>query len=360
MAKLKVFRWKARGVLGKSVWKTAHGFTAQVNGKQVRRFKDGWEKQDALDALARFTREGERPGLKSLTFGQACDRYLAVKGRKKSLKEDTRIIAHLKAELGSTTPLSEITAPRIAEYKARRLGAKSCRGGLLSAASVNRALALLRHLLRLAHEEWGVIESVPRIRLEREPQGRIRWLEPDEEARLLDACRKSRSRYLLPAVTVSLETGMRQGELLGLTWERVDFSRGVIRLEVTKSGKRREIPMRQAVYDALRGLPEPHEGRVSSTTLKTAWEEAVLRAKLTDFRGHDMRHSFASWFIMRGGTVQALRELLGHATLAMTMRYAHLAPGHLRAEMLRTEKPSADGSADSPVAELGAAASQER
>jgi hypothetical protein len=77
-------------------------------------------------------------------------------------------------------------------------------------AAVNRPLALLRHLLRLAHEEWELLEAVPRVRLEKEPQGRIRWLEPDEEIRLLAACRKKgRTKHL------------RRGELLGLTWDRV-------------------------------------------------------------------------------------------------------------------------------------------
>jgi len=71
-------------------------------------------------------------------------------------------------------------------------------------------LAVLRHLLRLAHEEWEMLPAVPKVRMEKEPQGRIRWLEPDEEARLLDACRVSRAKYLAAVVTVALETGLRK------------------------------------------------------------------------------------------------------------------------------------------------------
>src|SRR5439155_8229433 len=176
----------------------------------------------------------------------------------RTVEADRRQLDLLKAEFGGETPLVEITASRISEYKAKRLSAVRTIGKgegaaerRLTAAAVNRPLALLRHLLRLAHEEWEAIPAVPTIRLEREPQGRIRWLEPDEEARLLDACRKSRTKHLADVVKVALETGLRRGELLGLTWEQVDMSRGVIRLEVTKSGKRREVPMRQAVYDVL-------------------------------------------------------------------------------------------------------------
>src|SRR5436853_58691 len=84
------------------------------------------------------------------------------------------------------------------------------------------ALAALRHLLRLAHEEWEVIDRAPRVRLEREPQGRIRWLESDEEARLLAACARSQNKDLAAIVTVAIESGMRHGEIMALTWERVD------------------------------------------------------------------------------------------------------------------------------------------
>src|SRR5262249_46143484 len=97
----------------------------------------------------------------------------------------------------------------------------------------------------------GHPERVPRIRLEKEPQGRLRWLTQDEIARLLEAAAKSRNSELRAAVILALNTGLRLGELIGLTWERVDLSRGVIRLESTKSGRRREVPMNDASYRAL-------------------------------------------------------------------------------------------------------------
>jgi len=211
-----------------------------------------------------------------------------------------------------------------------------------SAAAINRPLAALRHLLQLAHEEqWAALPDVPTIRMEPEPEGRIRWLEPDEEARLLEACRKSKNRELLAVVRVALETGLRRGELLDLTWDRVDLSRGVIRLEVTKSGRRREVPMRQAVYDVLAALPELREGRVfQSRSIRTAFENAVEEAKLDDLHFHDLRHHFASQFVMRGGSLPALQKILGHADLKMALRCAHLATHYLRDEIARTERPA--------------------
>jgi integrase len=106
------------------------------------------------------------------------------------------------------------------------------------------------------------LEHVPRIRLEKEPQGRLRWLTQEEITRLLEAAGKSRNKELRAAVIVALNTGLRLGELIGLTWEQVDLSRGVIRLELTKSGRRREVPMNDASYRALVGLGPKGSGRV--------------------------------------------------------------------------------------------------
>jgi integrase len=347
----------SRGNVKKRTWtwqgkkRTAWYFDVISNGERVRRqYASQTEAEGELDAFREEQRNPKptEPQPKPvLTLAQAIERYLATKARKRTINEDKRQLEQLKAVFGAEIALVEITAARISQYKADRLGTKSEHTGRpLTAAAVNRPLALLRHLLRLAHEEWEQLEAVPRIRLEKEPQGRIRWLEPDEEVRLLGACAKSQNKELLAIVTVALETGVRKGELLGLTWDRVDLSRGVIRLEVTKSGKRREVPMRQAVYDVLAAIPEKErEGRVwRSANIRTAFERAVAAAKLdAPFHFHDCRHHFASWFVMRGGNIVALQDLLGHASLSMTRRYSHLAPDHLRSEVAKTEKPRPAG-----------------
>ena len=135
-----------------------------------------------------------------------------------------------------------------------------------------------------------------------------------------------------------MNTGLRLGELIGLTWERVDLSRGVLRLELTKSGRRREVPMNDASYRVLVGLGPKSSGRVFKTRyIKTAYNNAVEAAQLDDVTFHTLRHTFASWAVMRGVTLKELQELLGHSSLAMTMRYAHLAPEHLRAAVSRLD-----------------------
>jgi len=351
MAKVRQRTWR---VGGRRTKRKAWGFVTVENGGQIRCFKSEWTKEDAENALAaRLLKIEQQPKAKAvgLTFGAAVERYIKTKARKRSLGFDRAHLNQFKGTFGEQTPLVEITSSRIAAWKADKLAAicPSTRRPY-SAAAVNRPLATLRHLLQLVHE-WGDLPAVPRIRLEREPEGRIRWLgqyAPDEEGRLIAACEKSKNRELSKIVTVALETGLRRGELLGLTWEQIDLSRGVIRLEGTarrdgtgtKSGRRREVPMRQAVYNVLAGLPGAREGQVFKTrSIRTAFENAVTEAaKLEDFHFHDCRHHFASWFVMRGGSLQALQKLLGHATLAMTMRYAHLAPDYIRSEVAKTER----------------------
>jgi integrase len=330
----------------RKVKRTAWGYTLQVNGRQIRVTRADWTEDDAQKALAAalLGLEPSKAAAPTMTFGQAVEKYLAVKASegKRSIRDDRYNFARLLAAFGTDTPLAAITASLVSDYKVARMKTTARRDGKqhpIGPTALNRELSNLRHLLHLAVEEWQVLDAVPRIKLLKEPEGRIRWLEPDEEARLLEACRASKAPHLVAAVVVALETGMRKGELIALTWERVDVSRGVIRLEITKSGKRREVPMRQVVYDTLAGKPGPREGRIWPLGMRRPFEQAVEAAGLDDFHFHDCRHHFASWFMMRGGSLAALQKLLGHAKITMTMRYAHLSPDHLRSEMAKTERP---------------------
>ena len=345
MARLIKRVWKGPGPTGHKIRKASWGYSVQVDGKQERQVCAAWSKEEAQDALAARILERDTPEEppKPKTFGEVAQEYLDFKkGKgKRSIRQDEQILGKLKGRLGADTPITEITAQRIAQYDRQRVTEKSRLGRLVTPSTVNRELAILRHLLRLA-EEWGYIEKVPKIRLAREPEGRLRFLEEDEIARLLEACqvkgRRERSPYLLPVVTLALNTGMRKGEILGLEWERVDFSRGVILLEQTKSGRRREIPMNRAVDDALAALPGAKaEGPVFRKAnggawgnIRTVFERACQEAKITGFRFHDLRHTFASHLVMRGRSLKEVQELLGHREFTMTLRYAHLAPDRLR------------------------------
>ncbi len=323
----------------------AWGFSVTIGGKRIR--KQGYgsraEAQEALDALKHPAPAAPAP-VASISLSEAFERYFKAKARKRSLTEDQRIAKHLKAEFGEQTSLTEVTASRISTYKASRVAIqKSRRGSSLSTASINRPLALLRHLLRLAHEEWEVLPAVPRIKLEKEAQGRLRWLTPEEATKLLAKCRDQKNPALVDLVELALYTGMRQGELLELTWSRVDRARGVVLLEITKSGKRREVPL-NGPADAIlarRASPQKRDrlvfGAQSWDAFRKSWEAALEATQLGDFHFHDLRHTFASWAVQRGVTLPELKDLLGHSSLAMVMRYAHLAPEQLRSAVSRLD-----------------------
>lgn len=159
----------------------------------------------------------------------------------------------LLAFFGRAESVSAITTRRVAEYRVSRLATKSRRGTLLAPATVNRECALLRSILRMALA-WDELTKLPVFKMTKE-EGKQRYRRPEEITRLLAACGDSRNKLLLRLVTVDLHTGLRKGELLGLTWEQVDFGRGVIVLgRRTKSGKGRDVPINQAVYTALAPL----------------------------------------------------------------------------------------------------------
>jgi integrase len=348
----------SRGSIRKRKWvyqgqkRSAYEFNIVVerDGVKKRTRRVFLTRAEATEALEVFREETKNPvspapaSVASITLAEAFERYFQAKARKRSLDEDQRIAKHLKAEFSEQTPLAEITAGRISAYKAKLLAVeKSRRGRALSTASINRPLALIRHLLRLAHEEWEVLPAVPRIKLEKEAQGRLRWLTPEEATILLTKCREQKNPTLADLVELALYTGMRQGELLGLTWGSVDRSRGVVLLEVTKSGRRREVPLNGPADAVLarRAGDGKAEGLVFGTTswdaFRKHWEAALEAAKLADFHFHDLRHTFASWAVQKGATLPEVKDLLGHSTLAMVMRYAHLAPEHLRAAVSRLD-----------------------
>ena len=157
--------------------------------------------------------------------------------------------------------------------------------------------------------------------------------------RLLNECRAAaehknpmhRSPHLYPVVTIALHTGMRLREITRMEWDRVDLTRGVFRLEAehTKTRKGRDVPMTTDVYTVVSKLPR-RGPRLFSPSIKSAFLGALKRAGIENFRFHDLRHTCASWMVMRGRSLKEVAELLGHTSVAMTQKYAHLSPEHLR------------------------------
>ena len=204
----------------------------------------------------------------------------------------------------------------------------------------------MRHALGIARRR-GYIAQVPDFAMPKKPEGRQRYLDVDEIKRLLTACRKSRNPYLTAIVTLAINLGLRKDELLSLTWERCDLSTGRVTVYKTKSAKPRGIPMNAAAYQTLIALEPDADKRVGFLfhrkngarwgQIRTAFQTALERAEIKGFRFHDLRHTCGSWLAMNGATLVEIKEILGHADIKTTLRYAHLSPGHLRGAVARLD-----------------------
>ena len=217
-----------------------------------------------------------------------------------------------------------------------------------SPASVNRYLAVLSHVFTVAVKEYGWIEDNPVLKVSKptEPRGRVRFLSDEERDALLTACRESSNPWLYTAVAVTLSTGMRKAELMGLAWPDMDLQAGRITLTETKNGAIRVVPLASPalallkehgkvrrtdtdlVFPSARRRVKPTDPPVKPVDLRSAWEVALKRAGIEDFRWHDLRHCTASYLAMNGASLPEIAGVLGHRTLAMVMRYAHLSEAH--------------------------------
>jgi integrase len=174
----------------------------------------------------------------------------------------------------------------------------------------------------------------------KENNQRMRYLSYEECQTLIDVCES----HLKPIVITALNTGMRKGEILNLKWDDVDLKNGFIFVRETKNGDRRDIPINQKLRSALESLyrgskKNPRQIHIPYVfyyyrtgnpflDVKRSFTTALRKAGIKDFRFHDLRHTFASQLVMAGADIAAVRELLGHKTLTMTLRYSHLAPNH--------------------------------
>ncbi|MET0117594.1 MAG: site-specific integrase [Sedimenticola sp.] len=263
-------------------------------------------------------------------------RYVKVSEGKRTLDCDIAHLRQLDPYLAGKR-LREITMDTLWPF----INDRRERDGV-SNATINRALEVVRRILHLARDEWGWLERFPRIRMLKEPKRRVRFLTREEAGQLLRVL----PAHLQSVVQFALATGCRMGEILSLEWARVDFERRVAWLDpgTTKNGEGRGIPLNREALLSLRGLWGQHErwcftfkGR-RMERVGSAWKRALAQAEIENFRFHDLRHTWASWHVMSGTSLQELMELGGWKSYEMVLRYAHLAPEHLAEAAARIEQ----------------------
>lgn len=241
------------------------------------------------------------------------------------------ILVHLSEAMGDLC-LEDIGAAEVERYRWAR---RRC----VSGPSVNRELATLSHLFnwarRLGHCTHNPVEGVPRF-----PENTDAWrtLTPEQAERLLDSCRQAggRARHLYPLVLLALYTGLRKGELLGLRWSDLDLEAGSVAVGRAKTGSRSLLPLHPRALGVLRKLPRRgefvfcHPDGAPLQDVRSSFKSALRRAGLPPIRWHDLRHTFASWLVLGGADLFTVQELMGHRSLSMTRRYAHLSMEHKR------------------------------
>lgn len=278
--------------------------------------------------------------LKKTTLRDIFKRYrLEVSPSKKGAhSEALRLQALERSTLGNLA-LMDVSAPVIAAYR-DRLGREGKKP-----ATINRTLNLVSSVLNHARREWALQVENPLKDVRRPPSGpgRDRRLLPGEEERLFAELGRARNSWIVPLVGLALETGMRRGELLALDWSRVDLSRRVAHLPDTKNGRPRGVPLSPralVILEGLQGDERPSGGPVFAITaeaLKLAFQRAVKRANLENFRFHDLRHEAISRLAERGDlSILEVAAISGHQDLRMLQRYTHLSAGKIAHKLATT------------------------
>ena len=281
------------------------------------------------------------------TVAELVDRYL-IEDLQKLAESDWRMrsrqLKWWKVEIGHKT-LNKVTPVLLVEcrnkLKSEEISSKNNpETKFRSGSTVNRYMAALSAAFGIASSEWQWVKENPfsRVRREKESDGRIRFLSADERSNLLEACQGSQNKSLYLITILALSTGMRQAEVMTLTWQQINIERGTITLFKTKNGEIRVVPLvgfaKQLILQLskVRKLNNPYifDGRHKSHAQfpRKAWETAVRKSDITDFHFHDCRHSAASELAMNGASLHEIAAVLGHKTLAMVQRYAHLSEQH--------------------------------
>jgi len=296
----------------------------------------------ATESAIREGRHFKTSEARKHTLAKAIERYKKeiIPRKPKSGPKQAQQLDWWKEQIGAYT-LADCTTSVISECRAKLMNEPAPNGRKRGPATVNRYISALSHLMSIAYKEWEWITENPCVKLSKlkESRGRVRFLSDEERQALLAECKRSKSKHLYPVVVLALSTGARLGEIMSLTWDQVDFSKGLITLHETKNNERRIIPLTGHAKDILRDWSKVR--RLNTNLLfpnsrypgqpidiRSPWNTAVANAQIEDFRFHDLRHSAASYLAMNGATLAEIAEVLGHKTLQMVKRYAHLSEAH--------------------------------
>lgn len=305
---------------------------------RVERTETCASRERAVDRAREWRAELERTAYRALdceieSMGELIEWYkheVAVppsvhEGKKvRGLRSWWRVRSQLKPleHFFRATPLRVITPEAVRRYATWRLETPKSSGARRSITSVNRELALLRRMLRLAVQRgWLACDPFaiePGLIAVSEERRRDRVLSLEEERRLLAA---SRSPSLIARVLLALDAGLRRGEIEKLTWDDLDGARVRVRAENSKTARERYVGLTARCLEALSALPRTSHLVFPEREFKRAWRSAVRRAGIPDLRFHDLRHTYATRLLQAGVPIAEIARALGHADISTTYRY---------------------------------------
>lgn len=289
-------------------------------------------KKEALIVEAQKEKELEAgaPKVESWRVRDCFGAYWSEHGQHKETEDDIlRSLAILRTHFGTDTPITAITNADVMSFRAKRRGGTiqvdDRKLGPVGPSTVNRDLAYLQAALihaQVMHEKQIPALAWKKLKLP-EPEHRIRFAGADEFANLLEGAHEA----IRPIIVAAVTTGLRKASLR-LDWHQIDLGRSTITIPRTKGKKPLAIRISPPLAAALgRTPPKDRKGQVFDwTNFRKRWESAVKGAGLVDFHFHDLRHTFASWARMNGADLADICEAMGHSTVAVTMRYAHIKP----------------------------------
>jgi len=268
-----------------------------------------------------------------VNLGQLLLRYSSeVTVLKKGAVTEKRRLNRLINDPISTLTLDKLSSSAIAAFRDRRLpdGART----------THYDLTLIRHCLKIAIHEWGLMLSsnpVDFIKMPPASKPRQRRLNKGEYERLEQASHLTLNSHIWPIIVFAIETGMRRGEILGLTWDNISLERQLAYLPFTKNGSSREVPLSKKAVQVLsnqrarQDIPTPFP--VNANAFRSAWERLRKRADLCDLRFHDLRHEAISRFFEMGLSIPEVALISGHKDAKMLFRYTHLRAGNIIAKL---------------------------
>jgi integrase len=320
-----------------AISKRATGYQAQIRRRGFPTVSKMFKAKREAEAWARAYETEmdrgdyvDRTEAERITLGELLERYMReVTPHKKSADSETiRVKRLIREEALCQYKATALTGKLLAEWRDKRLQE-------VTGSTVSREIDILSHAINTARREWGIHINNP-VELIRRPKhnkARERRLSADEEAKLLHELEsKTRNPWIKHVVVFAVETGMRRGEILSLTWSNVDLQKRIARLVDTKNGEGRSVPLSLKATALISSLPRSIDGRVFATSeeaLKQAFERAVERARIDDLHFHDLRHEAISRLFEKGLNVMEVASISGHKTLQMLKRYTHLTPSML-------------------------------